>query len=272
MPSGWVGDQPQLQRGDPPQEPRPDQIAPQTPQQQEIEEQQAHDLGPPAGKGQTRSAVGDLYRPVRVFRAKQTGEPADVQRNRQDEADDLGGAGIPELQRLGDDARGLFEGARGEDRRADELAELAAQAAFDLLFGEDEQADRDEEPRPGPEVEQVGVAVGRAESAPRDEAEDERNAPGERDIDLGPPSRQQCVLLQKAEAPLQLEKGAAVRGEIFADAARFLVREFRHFRSPPGSGCPGPRLSLTRFSRPSIGRAGFGRIAKGDFGCRLSQD
>ena len=76
------------------------------------------------------------------------------------------------------------------------------------------------------------MAVGRAEGAPRDEAEDERNAPGERDIDLGPPSRQQGVLLQKAEAPLQLEEGAAVRGEIFADAACFLIREFRHFPLP----------------------------------------
>ena len=66
----------------------------------------------------------------------------------------------------------------------------------------------------------------------RGQAQDQRNAPGERDIEHGPPLGQKGLLLQEAKAPLQLEKGPAVRGEIFADAALFLVCEIRH----------GPRL------------------------------
>ena len=65
------------------------------------------------------------------------------------------------------------------------------------------------------------MSVGRPEGAARDKAEEEGNAPGERNEDRRPPARMQGVLLERADAALQLIKRTAVRGEEFPDAGAF---------------------------------------------------
>ena len=103
------------------------------------------------------------------------------------------------------------------------MSELAVEPVFDLLLGQHEEADGDEEARPGAEVEQKRVRVRRPEGVPRNEAQDERNAPGQRDEYRGATAGEQRVLAQHPEPPLQFEKRPAVRGQIFPDPARFVL-------------------------------------------------
>jgi hypothetical protein len=50
------------------------------------------------------------------------------------------------------------------------LAELAVEPIFDLLLGQNEETDGDEESRPGAEVEQERMRRRRPEGAPGDQA------------------------------------------------------------------------------------------------------
>ena len=63
----------------------------------------------------------------------------------------------------------------------------------------------------------------RPERAPGNEAQDKRNAPGERDEDLRPAAGKQRVFPQHAQSPLQFEERPAMRGQIFPDPARFVL-------------------------------------------------
>ena len=97
------------------------------------------------------------------------------------------------------------------------------QSVFDLLLGQDEETDGDEEARPRAEVEQKGVRIRRPERAPGDKAQDKRNAPGEGDEYRGPSAGKQSVLPKHPEAPLQFEERPAMRRQIFPDAACFVL-------------------------------------------------
>ena len=144
---------------------------------------------------------------------------------------------------------GRCEAVRRDDRRAHELAELAVQAVFDLLLRQHEQPDRDEEARPGAEVDEIGAPIGERERAARDEAQQKWNAPGERDEQRRAPAGKQSVLAQHAQSPLQFEERPAMRGEIVPDPARLLAvgvvdfgdisirRQFRH-SAPPSCAPP----------------------------------
>jgi hypothetical protein len=63
----------------------------------------------------------------------------------------------------------------------------------------------------------------RPERAPRNEAQDQRNAPGEGDEHRGPTASEQRVLPQHPKPPLQLEKRPAMRSQIFPDPARLVL-------------------------------------------------
>ena len=146
-------------------------------------------------------------------------------------------------------AGGRCEALRRDDRDAHELAELAVEAVFDLLLRQHEQPDRDEEARPGAEVDEIGAPIGERERASGDEAQHKWNAPGERDEQRRAPAGKQSVLAQHAEAPLQFEERPAMRGEIVPDPARLLAvgvvdfgdvsirRQFRH-SAPPSCAPP----------------------------------
>ena len=101
---------------------------------------------------------------------------------------------------------------------ADELAELAVQSVFDLLLGQEKEARRNEEARPCAEVEKIGVAVLRPKGVAVKKAQQQRNAPCDRDENSGPPPRMQSVFLQHADPALQFEERPAVRSEEFSDA------------------------------------------------------
>ena len=106
----------------------------------------------------------------------------------------------------------------------------------------------DEEARPGAEVEQKGVRIRRAERAPGDEAQNEWNAPGERDEHRRPAAGEQGVLPQHPEPPLQFKERPAMRGEIFPDPARLVLcrRRGRCLRSPQPHSvmCPASLAAL----------------------------
>ena len=113
----------------------------------------------------------------------------------------------------------------------------------------------------------------RPERAPGDQAEDERNAPGERDEYRRPAACEQGVLPEHPETALQFKERPAMRGEIFPDPARLVPvgvdvvsgahapHDARHFSIPlrprsmatPAETSPaGPRPSwLERLGRAS---------------------
>ena len=100
------------------------------------------------------------------------------------------------------------------------------QAIFDLLLGQHEERDGDEEPRPGAEIEHISATTRQSERVSMNEAQQERNAPGERDKHRRPSAGQERILAEEAQPTLQLKERSAMRGEIVPDPGRFISIDF----------------------------------------------
>ena len=171
------------------------------------------------------AAVDDLDRPGRAVGGLEIGETRRGPCDREAQTDDFRDFRVPRSQRPHDRVRRRFERARRNDRRTDKLTELAVQAVFDLLLGQHEERDGDEEPRPSAEIEQERATTRQGESVSVNEAQEERNAPGERDKHRGPSAGQERIFAQKSQPTLQFKERSAMRGQIVPDPARFFLVE-----------------------------------------------
>ena len=90
---------------------------------------------------------------------------------------------------------------------------MGPQPLLDQALHEHEDADGDEEARPGAEVEQEGARRDRADRIARDGAQHERHTPGGPDENRRATAGVQRLLMQQPEPPLQILVGAATRDQ-----------------------------------------------------------
>ena len=71
-----------------------------------------------------------------------------------------------------------------------------------------------------------GATTRQSERVSMNEAQEERNAPGERDKHRRPSPGQERILAEEAQPTLQLKERSAMRGEIVPDPGRFISIDF----------------------------------------------
>jgi len=91
-----------------------------------------------------------------------------------------------------------------------------------------EDGDRDDEARPGAEIEEEEAGRGRADRMTRHGAQHERHAPGEPDQNCGAPAGVERPLVEEAQLALEvIERPAARDQEVVASAGRVVGRRCR---------------------------------------------
>ena len=213
-------DQPQLEPREVAQEQAPYRMPPQPAQQEEQEQGVADQHAPPAGGREPRALGPHGHEPGRCFGSLDDHSADHGDRIGQDHTSQLGEPQIAPPQgphhRLG---RGRLR-AGGDQRRPRELAKMASQPLLDHALHQHEDADRDEEARPGAEVEEERAAREWADRMARNGAQHERHAPGEPDQDRRAPTGVERPLVQQPEPLLQLVERPAVRDQELVDARR----------------------------------------------------
>jgi hypothetical protein len=120
---------------------------------------------------------------------------------------------------------------------------MDAQPLLDQALHQHEDAKRDEEARPGAEIEQERARRGRADRLTRDGAQHERHAPGDPDQDRRAPTGLERPLPKQPHAPLQIVERPAACDPKIADLARptaggvgrhpaLLLRRYVHGQAP----------------------------------------
>ena len=121
------------------------------------------------------------------------GQDSDQRRDKQ--TDQFGVSPVALAERCSDGAHGGWHRFGSDQGRLHELVKLDVKAALDLLLGEDESCNRDEESRPDGQVGQVGATDGRQREAVR-QAEEKGHRPGYGDEEDRPSPDLQGILLQ----------------------------------------------------------------------------
>ena len=106
-----------------------------------------------------------------------------------------------------------------DQRRAHELAQMCPEPLLDEALHQHENPDRDEEARPGAEIEQERPGRGGADRVPRKSAQHQRHAPGDADQERCAPAGVQRPFVQQTEALLQVIERSAVRDQEFIELA-----------------------------------------------------
>ena len=144
---------------------------------------------------------------------------AQGERIARDQANELGKPRIAPAQRPHHRLGGCRHRARGEQRRAHELTQMRPQPLLDQALHQDEDPDRDEEARPGAEIEQERAACERADRMTRHGAEQQRHAPREADQERGAPAGVERPLVQQAEPLLERVERPAAGDQELVDSA-----------------------------------------------------
>ena len=102
----------------------------------------------------------------------------------------------------------------GSDQgRAHELAQMCPEPLLDQALHQYENPYRDEEARPGAEIEEERPRRGVADRVPREGTQHQRHAPRDADQERGAPTRVHCPFVQQTKALLQVVERSAVRDQ-----------------------------------------------------------
>ena len=101
---------------------------------------------------------------------------------------------------------------------------MCPEPLLDQALHQHENSDRDEEARPGAEIEQERPRRGGADRVPRKGAQHQRHAPRDADQERGAPARVQRPFVQQTKALLQVVEWSAVRDQEPVELACPVVR------------------------------------------------